>query len=114
MDTKTQETRDYGPPMRMKDPRKAMLLAAVPGLFGIAGLGHIYAGRRMRGMLLMAVYLASVLYMVVSFVSFGNQSGFFGIVVVIVIWAAQVKGAHDSAVLYNQAFSEDTVDRPSP
>ena len=44
----------YSPPRaRRKDPLIAVLLAIIPGLFGIWGLGHIYVGQTQRGVQLL-------------------------------------------------------------
>jgi len=109
LDTTTQKTGNYGPPMRMKNPRKAMLLAGIPGLFGIAGLGHIYAGSVMRGVLLMFIYLISVLNTLVGFIFVNPQAGAFGIVVTLIIWVAQIKGAYDLTSEYNRSLTINSM-----
>jgi TM2 domain-containing membrane protein YozV len=38
---------------RSKDPTVALILALVPGLFGIWGIGHIYVGEITKGILLL-------------------------------------------------------------
>jgi len=109
LNTKPQESRNYGPPKRLKNPRKAILLAAVPGLFGIAGLGHIYADRVQRGIAVMIVYFIAVFYMLVSFIFMNPQAGAFGLVVMFVVWAAQVKGAYDLTIEYNLSLTNDSM-----
>lgn len=46
-----------------RDPRIALLLAILPGVFGLWGLGHIYMGLTERGLYLLAtgVVLTSIL-----------------------------------------------------
>ena len=87
--------------LRVKDPRKAMLLAAIPGLFGVIGLGHFYAGYPKRGTFLMLTNLFALFYAIGSF-----HYGYFTIgvivsILVVALWCGQIKEARDKARDHN-------------
>jgi TM2 domain-containing membrane protein YozV len=58
----------YSPPRtRRKDPLIAVLLAIIPGLFGIWGLGHIYVGQTARGVQLLITGIVITILLMASY-----------------------------------------------
>lgn len=56
----------------MKNPGVAALLAALPGFFGIAGLGHIYVEQLGKGIAILIGYLFIGSIMMADFLATGG------------------------------------------
>lgn len=86
----------------------AALLALLPGIFGIMGIGHIYVGKFRRGMLILAVGLLLNFLTWASFTlsmrmfGFGFMASFLFGIVLLVVWVGQVFDAYRLAGVYNR------------
>lgn len=77
---------------RKKDPMIALLLALVPGLFGIWGIGHFYVGEFGKGILLLGLGIFLAFIMILSIIC--------GLVILIIgffIWLWQGYDAYSIA-----------------
>lgn len=72
----------------------ATLLALLPGIFGLWGLGHMYAGKWWKGgaLLILGIILAALFYTSLSVLS----------IIVIMGWIWQTVDAYKTVVAYNK------------
>jgi len=86
----------------MKNPGVAALLAALPGFFGIAGLGHIYVEQLGKGIAILIGYLFIGSIMMADFLATGGGPVTLLLIfpsIAIFIW--QIYDAHKAAVAFN-------------
>ena len=82
-----------------KDPDSAAMLASLASIVGIWGIGHIYAGKAMKGALLMlAGASAWGLFFLFTILWHHWAVGYSFIALLLVAWAWQTRWAVDSAV----------------
>jgi len=85
---------------RRPNPNVALLLAAVPGILGIWGIGHLYAGERGLGACLLALgaLVYSSLWLTLLEGAFALGPGTItALFVILVGWTWQVKDARKKA-----------------
>jgi hypothetical protein len=98
-------------PLKHKSPGIAAVLALVPGLFGLMGIGHIYVGRVKRGisLLVVGIILAALSYgsILLGLVAYelGVAAIVFGIILLI-LWIWQILNAYSLAKQFNKAVEE--------
>jgi TM2 domain-containing membrane protein YozV len=63
----------------------AMILAIVPGFFGIFGLGHIYLGAIRRGIAILAIGIGLILIAYPGYVSFQYAMGTINTTMIVVV-----------------------------
>ncbi|MBI4312433.1 MAG: zinc ribbon domain-containing protein [Chloroflexi bacterium] len=87
-----------------KDPAVAALLASLPGLFGLLGIGHIYVGQTGKGV---AWLIAGI---ILVFLGFVFAITIIGLLIAIpiwiagfIIWIVLIFGAHSAARKFNDA-----------
>lgn len=86
----------YRPPMETigaKDPIVALLLALIPGLFGIWGIGHFYVDAVSRGIVLLVVGISLAIFLLLSL----SILSLFVLIVGFVIWLWQAYDAYQIA-----------------
>lgn len=94
----------YGFQVYGKDPTIAILLALIAGFFGLFGIGHIYVGQTMKGIMLLVV---GIVLAVLVFV--GTIYIFCGIpflIIGFVLWIYQALDAHKLAIQYNETLQQ--------
>jgi hypothetical protein len=79
-----------------KDPTAALLLGLLPGLIGFWGIGHIYAGSVLKGLLIMFTGWALIFLTLLT----GPFSLCF-FIVGLVLWLSQSFDAYRTAAMYN-------------
>jgi TM2 domain-containing membrane protein YozV len=85
-----------------KDPTVAVLLALVLGFFGIFGIGHIYVGQLVRGIIFLVTGIALAFLVVVG--SFFLVCGLPFLIIGFVVWIFQAIDAHRLANEYNDVL----------
>lgn len=95
-----------------KNPSTAALIAIIGGLFGFPGIGHIYVGKIMRGILIL---ISGIILFVVGMIAIfagaalgpagfaaGAVFGSILIIIYIVIWIWQIFNARTLAKQFNE------------
>jgi len=85
-----------------KDPTIAALLALIVGFFGLFGIGHIYVGRIMKGIMFLVIG-----FVLIALVFVGTLFIFCGIpflLIGFVVWILQTLDAHKLAIQYNEVL----------
>lgn len=101
-------------PLENKNPGLAALLALLPGLIGLMGIGHIYVGRIRRGVLLLIggpfLVITGVGFLLFSVFGFITPLiglvGFVLLLGAIVLWFWQVFNAYSLAKKFNALVRE--------
>jgi TM2 domain-containing membrane protein YozV len=79
-----------------KDPLVALLLGLILGLFGLWGIGHIYIGQTLKGLILLVVGV------VLGFLLLFSGLFIFIFLIGLVIWLWQAFDAYRAAEEYNR------------
>lgn len=83
-----------------KNPTTAVLIAAIGGLVGFSGIGHIYVGKIMKGILLL---VAGLILFGVGIVLFG-AGGFLMVIGYFALWIWQIFDARKLANQFNEYY----------
>jgi hypothetical protein len=95
--------------LKQKNTRLATVLALIPGLFGIWGIGHIYIGKLLKGIALLIV--GRIIYWIGIFVIFSTPPDIYIgrlniIIISIIIWIWQTYDAYKLAKYFNSYVSQ--------
>lgn len=95
-----QVTPNYNP---YKNPTTAALIAIIGGIFGFMGIGHIYAGKIGKGIIILVggIILFAVGLLTLSFF-FGFVAGIPLLIIYFVIWIWQIFDARATARKFNE------------
>jgi TM2 domain-containing membrane protein YozV len=95
-------------PLEHKNPGIAALLAAILGIWGLMGIGHIYVGKIAKGVvfLIVGIILAGLVW--VSFalgfltLGFGFIFTLIFAVILVILWIYQIVDAYNLAKMFNR------------
>jgi TM2 domain-containing membrane protein YozV len=93
--------------VKEKDPNIALILALIPGLFGFLGIGHLYIGRIVRGIILLfSGFIIGPLIVALAFLLTMDPVvlivvGIFWIIIWLILLIWQTMDAYQLAKTYN-------------